>query len=123
MEITVNVQLPEDFMSLCTIYNIQPQQFIQSFINKVSFPSYYTGTSKQMKWATLFFLQYVEMAEQDSDTEYDLEDHYLQRFTDTLTENMKNDGGAKARAAVRVVMMDWQKAVLAERAKYITDKL
>jgi len=123
MEITVNVQLPEDFMSLCTIYNIQPQQFIQSFINKVSFPSYYTGTSKQMKWATLFFLQYVEMAEQDSDTEYDLEDHYLQRFTDTLTENMKNDGGAKARAAVRVVMMDWQKAVLAERAKYITDQL
>ena len=123
MEITVNVQLPEDFMSLCTIYNIQPQQFIQSVINKVSFPSYYTGTSKQMKWATLFFLQYVEMAEQDSDTEYDLEDHYLQRFTDTLTENMKNDGGAKARAAVRVVMMDWQKAVLAERAKYITDKL
>jgi len=123
MEITVNVQLPEDFMSLCTIYNIQPQQFIQSFINKVSFPSYYTGTSKQMKWATLFFLQYVEMAEQDSDTEYDLEDHYLQRFTDTLTENMKNDGGVKARAAVRVVMMDWQKAVLAERAKYITDQL
>jgi len=40
MEITMNVQVPEDFMSLCTIYNIQPQQFVQSFINKVSFPYY-----------------------------------------------------------------------------------
>ena len=125
MEITINLQVPEDFRSLCTIYNIQPQQFIQSFINKVSFPSYYTGTSKQMKWATLFFLQYTELMEQDSDTEFDLEDQYLQCFTDTLAENMEKhkDGGAKAREAGREVIRDWQKAVLAERARYITDQL
>jgi len=125
MEITINVQVPEDFMSLCTIYNIQPQQFVQSFINKVSFPSYHTGTSKQMKWATLFFLQYVELKDQDSDTEFDLEDHYLQSFTDTLAKNMaeNNDNGSKAREAGREVMREWQKAVLTERAKYITDQL
>jgi len=55
MEIGINLQAPEDFMSLWTIYNIQPQHFIQSFINKVSFPSYYTGTSKRMKWAPCSF--------------------------------------------------------------------
>lgn len=42
-----------------------------------------------MKWATLFFLQYVEMKEPDSNTEYDLEDDYLQCFTDTLAKNME----------------------------------
>jgi len=78
-----------------------------------------------MKWATLFFLQYVELKDQDSDTEFDLEDHYLQCFTDTLAKNMakNNDGGAKAREAGREVIREWQKAVLAERAKYITDQL
>ena len=80
---------------------------------------------KNTKWATLFFLQYTELMEQDSDTEFDLEDHYLQYFTDTLAENMEKykDGGAKAREAGREVIRDWQKAVLAERTKYITDQL
>jgi len=74
---------------------------------------------------TLFFLQYIAMEEQDSDTEYDLEDHYLQCFTDTLAKNLEksNDDGAKAREAGREVIRNWQKAVLAERAKYITDQL
>ena len=63
--------------------------------------------------------------EQDSDTEFDLEDQYIQCFTDTLAENMEKhkDGGAKAREAGREVIRDWQKAVLAERTKYITDQL
>ena len=80
---------------------------------------------KNTKWTTLFFLQYTELMEQDSDTEFDLEDHYLQYFTDTLAENMEKykDGGAKAREAGREVIREWQKAVLAERARYITDEL
>lgn len=125
METTLNLNVPEDFISLCSIYNIQPQKFIQSFVDNVSFPSFYTGKIKEEKWATYFFLHYIESKEYATETEDDLENQYLQRFTDALNANMEqyNDDGENAREAGRGVIREWQKAVLAERARYIIDQL
>lgn len=125
METTMNLNLPEDFMNLCSIYNIQPQQFIQSFVDNISFPSFYTGAQKDEKWATYFFLHYIESEGYGAATECDLENEYLQCFTDTLAANLEqyDDGGAKAREEGRGVIRKWHKAVLAERTKYIMDQL
>jgi len=125
MEITVKLDVPEDLMNLCTIYNIQPQKVMQCFAKNVSFPTYYTDVNGKNKWATLFFLQLIDAKEDETETDIGLEEHYLQHFNDILSEQMEehDDDGVKAREAGRNVIRNWQKAVLGERARYITDQL
>jgi len=125
METTIKIDVPEDLLSLCTIYNIRPQKVMECFAKNVSFPTYYTDVKGKNKWATLFFLQLIDAKEDETETDIELEEHYLQCFNDTLAIQMKehNDDGAKAREAGRNVIRQWQKAVIAERAKYILDGL
>ena len=125
METTVKIDVPEDLMNLCTIYNIQPQKVMECFARHVSFPIYYTDVNGKTRWATLFFLQLLDEKEDETETDIGLEEHYLQHFTDTLAIQMKehNDDGVKAREAGRKVISNWQKAVLAGRAKYTLDGL
>lgn len=125
MEYQIKIDVPEDLMSLCMIYNIQPQKVIECFVQHVSFPSYYSEVNGKNKWATLFFLQMIDAKEDETETDIGLEDHYLQYFNDTLTAEKEkyDDGGVKAREAGRNVIRNWQKAVLAGRVKYITDQL
>ena len=125
METTIKIDVPEDLMSLCTIYNIQPQKVMECFAKNVSFPTYYTDVNGKNKWATLFFLQLIDAKEDETETDIDLEEHYLQLFNDTLARHMDehDDDGVKAREAGRNVIRQWQKAVIAERAKYILDGL
>jgi len=125
METTIKLNVPEDLLSLCTIYNIQPQKVLECFAKNVSFPRYYTDVNGKNRWATLFFLQLLDGKEDETETDIGLEEHYLQHFNDTLAIQMEehNDNGVKARAAGRNVIRNWQKAVIAERAKYILDGL
>ena len=125
METTVKIDVPEDLMNLCTIYNIQPQKVMECFAQHVSFPTYYTDVIGKTRWATLFFLQLLDAKEDETETDIGLEEHYLQHFTDTLAVQMKehNDDGVKAREAGRNVIREWQRAVIAARAGYILDQL
>jgi len=125
MDTTIKINVPEDLMNLCTIYNIQPQKVIECFVKNVSFPSYYTDVNGKNNWATLFFLQLLDDQEDETETDIGLEDHYLQHFNDTLARALEehDDNGLKTREAGRRVIRDWQKAVLAERARYLIDQL
>ena len=72
----------------------------------------FTDVKGKNKWATLFFLQLIDAKEDETETDIELEEHYLQCFNDTLAIQMKehNDDGAKAREAGRNVIRQWQKA-------------
>lgn len=125
METTINITLPEDFNILCNIYQIRPETIIQKFIEQVSFPVFYSNTNGEERWATFFFLNYLNLYESDYKVNEVLENHYLKAFTKVTAENldMHPHDTAKAEQAGREVMQLWLKAVLTERAKYIIDNL
>lgn len=123
METKISITLPDDFNTLCTIYQIKPEVIIQTFVNQVSFPCYYSHPTGGDRWATLFFLHFLD--ESECETNEDLEDYHLESFTETLLQISydfpKDD--LKSEEAGRRVMSQWLKAVLVERAKYLTDNL
>ena len=125
MEIDIQITLKEDFNMLCSIYEIKPEVIIQSFIDQVSFPCYYSQVDKEKdKWAILFFLQYLDSDDYEDEINEKLQDYYLDRFSKVVAKNLDKHPKDRHRAeeAGRHVIKQWEKAVLAERARYITDK-
>ena len=124
METQIQLSLPEDFSMLCTIYQIKPELILQQFIDQVSFPRFYSNPNGSEKWATYFFLNFLDREESKYEVDRELENHYLNIFNSTLLKLVKMGGDhAIPEEAGRKVMRQWLKAVLAERSKYITDNL
>jgi len=124
METNIQLSLPEDFSMLCTIYQIKPELLIQQFVDQVSFPGFYSNPNGSSKWATYFFLNFLDREESKYEVDRELENHYLSIFNSTLLKLVKMGGdNAIPESAGRKVMNDWLKAVLADRTRYITDNL
>ncbi|MET4139674.1 hypothetical protein [Pedobacter sp. UYP1] len=125
METAINVTLPEDFYILCSIYQIKPEVFIQQFINQVSFPSYFSNPTGSDCWATLCFLNFIDVQSPKFQVNEDLEIHYLNLFKKAIRYNLVTSPEDKVKVvnSGRKVIRHWLKAVLADRTKYITDSL
>jgi hypothetical protein len=125
METNMNINLPEDFTILCSIYQIKPETFIQSFVDQVSFPCFYSRPHGTDRWATFFFLYFLDVEESKYEVNGELEDEYLQKFTDALKQHFYPNtyDEAKAEEIGRAVMRQWMKAAMADRTKYIIDNL
>lgn len=118
METTIHLNLSEDFNTLCTIYQIKPEYFIQTFINQVSFPEYYSRPTAKDRWATLFFLQFLQVECASYNVNRELEKQHLTLFKDAMmykfeTEPENNPVLIKTG---REVMRQWLKAVQEEPA-------
>lgn len=125
METTIQLTLPEDFNTLCSIYQIQPEYFIQTFIDKISLPIYYGGANDSDKWSTLFFLQFLESEHEHYEVNDELETKFLTKFNRIVRYNFEPNlvNTGVTLTAGREVMREWLIAVLAERSKYLTDTL
>ncbi len=120
----MNLNLPEDFTTLCTIYQIKPETMIQSFIDQVSFPGFYYNPTGRNRWATYFFLHFLDTEESKYEVDRELENKYLRIFNHTILQMFdQKEDESKAKDAARKVMRQWLKAALAERTRYITDNL
>lgn len=124
MEATIKLNLPDDFTMLCTIYNINPETLIQSFIDQVSFPVFYAKPTAKDRSATLFFINFLDQPAVNYVPNHDLDDKYLECFMDTLQEHLNRSADPeKTEQAGRGVMKKWEKAVLADRANYLLKNL
>ena len=125
MKNSININMPEDFTTLCTIYQINPETFIQAFIEEVSFPKFYSRPTATDRWATFFFLNLLRKVDVSIHINQELEDEYVNKFNTALQSSFDRNGSDKtaAQSAGRRVMKDWMKAVVAERARYLTDYL
>ena len=125
MESTIHLNLSEDFYTLCTIYQIKPEYFVQKLIDQVSLPEYYSNPNENNRYGTLFFLQFIGQEEENCDVNDELEDHYLTTFNDAMHYNFDATPAATETclSTGRNIMRQWLKAVLAERSKYLTDNL
>ena len=118
METNMTFTLPEDFTTLCSIYQIKPDVFIQSFVDLVSFPHFYSRPHAPDRWATFFFLNFLDVEDAKCEVNDDLEDEYLTKFTDAIRQHFYPNqyDEAKAEEVGRVVMLQWMKAAMADRA-------
>lgn len=125
METAINVTLPEDFNTLCSIYQIKPEVLVQSFIDQVSFPSFYSNPIGSNRWATFCFLNFLDVEESKYQVDEGLETQYLVLFNEAVRFNLdvNPEDMIKSVESGREIMRQWLKAVLAERTKYITDNL
>lgn len=125
METAINITLPEDFHTLCSIYQIKPEVFVQNFIDQVSFPSFYSNPAGSNRWATFCFLNFLDLEESKYEVNEDLESQYLNLFSDAIRYNhdVNPEDMVKSVKVGREIMKQWLKAVLTERTKYITDSL
>jgi len=125
METTIQITLSEDFETLCSIYQIKLEYFIQTFIDQVSLPEYYSSPSSDNRWGTLFFLQFLEAELSHYNVNRELEDHYLVAFDQAMKYNYDANSAANETALTtgKNIMRQWLKAALAERAKYLTDNI
>ncbi|MNV64906.1 hypothetical protein D3C71_1575710 [compost metagenome] len=119
MDINLKVSLPQDFTILCDLFQVSPETIIQNFINKVSFPFYYSRPDGNERWATLFFLNDITENYPNIEEEFPLHEPFM----DALAEVVFNHSGTepknieKAEIAGRKIMKKWHKHILAIRNK------
>lgn len=122
METTIQLDLPEDFDTLCSLYSIKPQQLIQSFINQVSLPRFYSNPIGNGRWATYFFLDYIDNDENNILVDRDLETKYLNLFNRHLIDAVKESGNvSSSESEGRKILRLWHRDLLSKRSKYLTD--
>lgn len=118
MKINVTIDSPEDFSVLCDLFKVEPQAFLQKFVDRVSFPFYYSQPDGDERWATLFFLYYLAQQER---SEEDMEQHepFMNELADVVFKQLDSShkNAARAELAGRKVMKQWHKQVMAKRGK------
>ena len=125
METTIHLNLTEDFDTLCSIYQISPQNLLQAFTDQISYPVYFGNPNGEARWANDFFIYYLDEQPDRDSVETELEDYYFEKFNDAVKPKFK-PGPAEVDRAIKIrrkIMAQWLKAILAERSKYITDHL
>jgi hypothetical protein len=125
METTINLNLSEDFSALCCIYQIQPDMFLQTVVDQISFPSYYSNPMGNDRWATFCFLNFLQEEESKYQVDEEMEDRYMSQLEASINFSLTTDADeiSESFESVRSIMRQWLKAVLTQRSRYLTDTL
>lgn len=108
MKATITLELPEDFRLHCEIYRYDPKDVLQEFVNRVSLPCYSAGHHRDCRWATGFFLDYIDHLAPDDDGSDEVHNYYLNKLSKTIRP-IQND--KKREKACRKIMRQWAEAV------------
>ena len=124
MEISLNIELPEDFSTLCDIFGIRPELFVQKMLEEISLPYFYSNPHGNRRLATMLFLDHLESAER-SDSELDFHIPYMEKLSVEISKILLENSGDHeiAEKTARKIMKEWHKAILMHRAKYIIDDM
>jgi hypothetical protein len=127
MELNLKTNLTEDFSTVCDIFQIKPESIVQSIIDRISFPYFFTHQHEIGRWPTLLFLEFLDEDHHHESGELELHEPYMNRIAELIERAfaVKDDDQAKSKAeqAARGVMREWHNAVLKHRAKYLLDNL
>ncbi|WP_316821653.1 hypothetical protein [Pedobacter gandavensis] len=118
MKINITIHPTEDFNILCELFNVDPQTLIQKFVERTSFPFYYSQPDGDERWATLFFLSYIE---KEKRTKIEMAEHepFMNELAEVVFKHLESghQNSAKAEIAGRKVMKQWHKEIVAKRGK------
>lgn len=118
MNINVHINPTEDFHILCDLFNVEPQVLLQKFVEKISFPFYYSQPDGNERWATLFFLSYIEEGKRNT-AEMAEHEPFMNELAEVVFKHLESghQNSAKAELAGRKLMKKWHKQVMAKRGK------
>lgn len=116
MKINVSIDPPEDFSMLCDLFKVEPEAFLQKFVDRVSFPFYYSQPDGDERWATLFFLYYLGQ-QPGYDEEMEQHEPFMNELAEVVFKQLDSShrNAEKAALAARKVMKQWHKQVIAKR--------
>lgn len=119
MDLNLKITLPEDFKILCDLFQVEPEEIINKFISRVSFPFYYSRPDGNERWATLFFLNEISEGNPSVQAELPLHEPFMDALAEVVFKHLDtgNKNVEKAELAGRMVMKKWHKHILAERKK------
>lgn len=119
MKMNVTINPTEDFSILCDLFKVEPQELLQKFVERVSFPFYYSQPDGDQRWATLFFLCYL--GQQGKDNELEMAEHepFMTELAEVVFKHLETGqkNTDKAALAGRKVMKQWHKQVMAKRGE------
>lgn len=105
-----------DFKQACEIFELDPWNVIQQFVDGVSLPSYFAFPLRPDRWPNMFMLECV-LAGMEDNKLLDRYSTFLQRITDTV---LTEDGDKET--ICRRIMDEWHKAVLEDRIKEVMEE-
>jgi|GEM_PF-2465693 len=124
METLIKLELPEDFVTICNIFEIKMEQFIQKIVDEISLPRYYSGQREKETWSTLILLEHLDTLDFNEE-EFAVHEPYMERLHATVSDlSLDSEQDIlSGEISARAVMAEWHKAILAHRAKYLLDGL
>jgi hypothetical protein len=128
MEINFKSEVPEDFSTLCDIFQIKPEILIKSILDRISFPFFFCNPHSRQRWSTFLFLEHLDGDDYEfNEKEMELNEAYCEKITNAILRIKKNDDdeitNKKAEEEARKLMREWHKMVMKERSKYLIDNL
>lgn len=108
MKKAIRIELPDDFCTACEIFGLPPEEVIQEFTRRVSLPVYFSEREDRHRWATLFFLDYIDHLAPKRRQPEDIHEKYM-HLLNKRTETAKNSRAREK--AGRQVLLEWRKAV------------
>ncbi|MCX2479360.1 hypothetical protein OQY15_09685 [Pedobacter sp. MC2016-15] len=124
METSIQISLTDDFKDLCCIYQIRPDVFLQTVIDQISYPKYYSNPLGHNRWATFCFLHFI----QEEEPKYQVNQLIADKYLDLIDSSMSYNVHAQTTDIeivynkISKIMQQWLKEVLAQRSSYITDQ-
>ena len=118
MNLTITIDIPEDFKQLCDIFNFDPEDIFQAFANKISFPVFYSQPNSRHRWANFFFLDYLVDTCRNDTTKWEIHKAFMDKMVHSIS---KSDD--KSEEANRTVMKEWHQFILNKRTEDLINKL
>lgn len=117
MTINITINPPEDFKILCDIFQISPEAIIQKFTEQLSLLDYYRNPQGRDRWATLFFLNYLDTQHTMTEAAFASHHYYLDLLLNMLSLNIdkEDENAAKIEAQGRKIISAWHSHALASR--------
>lgn len=118
MKFALTIDLPEDFKHLYEIFDFNPEQIIQRFVNEVSFPVFYSNRKGAHLWATFFFLDFMKAAGAQSIEKSEHFEPFMDRIAKSITKEQ-----TKGESSIRKIMTEWHRDVLRNRSEDMLNRL
>lgn len=119
--------MPEDFSTVCEIFQISPEKVILNIINKISFPLFYSNIRGTARWPTILFLALLDAEGSFDEKEMPFNEQFLNQISEAIESNLRegdtHENIQKAENETRKIMRKWHRDLLKERARYLIENL
>lgn len=110
-----SITFSPDFKQACDVFELDPWDVVQKFVDSVSLPYYFANPMNPDRWANTFMVECI-LPQMEDESSLERCRVFLDQITEAVLSDMDNKG-----AVSREVMDEWHKAVLEKRIQDIME--